>query len=202
MLSELANNIYSPCEAAEEFTTLITTHLRHHSVIRPGNNSTQQISSAQHHERAIVRLTKCLASIKNNMRKNFPHSAVSFWMQCMLAICKSYEGVGIFRGLPESKRKPLDLTHGNSLSQSVNNHPRLHLHSPKLHACPTYFESSCDSSSQSYSGLPDWVSEVMLCPNITRTRGVSIHWTGLLEWNTGLDYWNDLCPFCEAFEWL
>ena len=25
--------------------------------------------------------------------------------------------------------------------------------------------------------------------------GVSIHWTGLLEWNTGLDYWNDLCPF-------
>ena len=23
-------------------------------------------------------------------------------------------------------------------------------------------------------------------------KGVSIHWTGLLDWNTGLDYWNDL----------
>ena len=23
-------------------------------------------------------------------------------------------------------------------------------------------------------------------------RGVSIHWTGLLDWNTGLDYWTEL----------
>jgi len=22
--------------------------------------------------------------------------------------------------------------------------------------------------------------------------GVSIHWTGLLDWNTGLDYWTDI----------
>ena len=24
------------------------------------------------------------------------------------------------------------------------------------------------------------------------TRGVYIHWTGLLDWNTGLDYWTDI----------
>ena len=23
-------------------------------------------------------------------------------------------------------------------------------------------------------------------------RGVCIHWTGLLDWTTGLDYWTDL----------
>ena len=35
------------------------------------------------------------------------------------------------------ERKRLDLTRGNSLSQSVNNHPGIHLHSPKQRACPT-----------------------------------------------------------------
>ena len=25
--------------------------------------------------------------------------------------------------------------------------------------------------------------------------GVSIHWTGLLDWNTGLDYWTELFSF-------
>ena len=25
--------------------------------------------------------------------------------------------------------------------------------------------------------------------------GVSIHWTGLLDWNTGLDYWTEVFPF-------
>ena len=24
-------------------------------------------------------------------------------------------------------------------------------------------------------------------------EAVNNHWTGLLEWNTGMDYWNDLC---------
>ena len=33
-------------------------------------------------------------------------------------------------------------------------------------ACLSYFKSSCDSSNQSYCGLPDWVSEVMPCPDI------------------------------------
>ena len=27
---------------------------------------------------------------------------------------------------------------------------------------------------------------------LSHRMGVSIHWTGLLDWNTGLDYWNDL----------
>ena len=27
---------------------------------------------------------------------------------------------------------------------------------------------------------------------LERLTGVSIHWTGLLDWNTGLDYWTDL----------
>ena len=27
--------------------------------------------------------------------------------------------------------------------------------------------------------------------NNAKPLGVFIHWTGLLEWNTGLDYWND-----------
>ena len=31
---------------------------------------------------------------------------------------------------------------------------------------PSYFKSSCDTSNQSYCGLPDWVSEVMPCPDI------------------------------------
>ena len=25
--------------------------------------------------------------------------------------------------------------------------------------------------------------------------GVSIHWTGLLDWNTGLDYWTEIFSF-------
>ena len=25
--------------------------------------------------------------------------------------------------------------------------------------------------------------------------GVSIHWTGLLDWNTGLDYWTEVFSF-------
>ena len=33
-------------------------------------------------------------------------------------------------------------------------------------ACLSYFKSSCDSSNPSYFGLPDWVSEVMPCPDI------------------------------------
>ena len=27
------------------------------------------------------------------------------------------------------------------------------------------------------------------------TTGVSIHWTGLLDWNTGLDYWTEVFSF-------
>ena len=26
-------------------------------------------------------------------------------------------------------------------------------------------------------------------------KGVSIHWTGLLDWNTGLDYWTELFSY-------
>ena len=29
--------------------------------------------------------------------------------------------------------------------------------------------------------------------------GVSIHWTGLLDWNTGLDYWTELFSFLDKF---
>ena len=31
--------------------------------------------------------------------------------------------------------------------------------------------------------------------NIWGNQGVSIHWTGLLDWNTGLDYWSELFSF-------
>ena len=30
-------------------------------------------------------------------------------------------------------------------------------------------------------------------------EGVSIHWTGLLDWNTGLDYWTDLLNHKRQF---
>ena len=30
-------------------------------------------------------------------------------------------------------------------------------------------------------------------------KGVSIHWTGLLDWNTGLDYWTDLLNHKRQF---
>ena len=29
--------------------------------------------------------------------------------------------------------------------------------------------------------------------------GVSIHWTGLLDWNTGLDYWTDILNHKKQF---
>ena len=32
--------------------------------------------------------------------------------------------------------------------------------------CLSYFRSTCDSSNQTYCGLPDWVSEVMPCSEI------------------------------------
>ncbi len=25
----------------------------------------------------------------------------------------------------------------------------------------------------------------------SRSKGVFIHWTGMVDWNTGLDYWNE-----------
>ena len=28
---------------------------------------------------------------------------------------------------------------------------------------------------------------------------VTIHWTGLLDWNTGLDYWTDIFSFLGTF---
>ena len=30
---------------------------------------------------------------------------------------------------------------------------------------------------------------------IVTILGVSIHWTGLLDWNTGLDYWTEVFSF-------
>ena len=50
--AELANNVCSPCEAAEEFSTLITAHLRHHSLICPDKTSSQQ--AFQHRDRAVL----------------------------------------------------------------------------------------------------------------------------------------------------
>ena len=34
----------------------------------------------------------------------------------------------------------------------------------------------------------EWMTQQLL----PQLEGVSIHWTGLLDWNTGLDYWTDL----------
>ena len=31
-----------------------------------------------------------------------------------------------------------------------------------------------------------------LCNNRYNQLGVTNHWTGLLDWNTGLDYWTDI----------
>ena len=28
--------------------------------------------------------------------------------------------------------------------------------------------------------------------NVVHLEGVTNHWTGLLDWNTGLDYWTDI----------
>ena len=67
---ELANNNMMPSEAAEEFATLITAHLSNHSVIH--STSLPTPSTTQHRERAIVCLSKRLATIKNKLRKNFP----------------------------------------------------------------------------------------------------------------------------------
>jgi len=38
----------------------------------------------------------------------------------------------------------------------------------------------------------DEFPEHFICPLWLSGRGVSIHWTGLLDWNTGLDYWTDV----------
>ena len=32
--------------------------------------------------------------------------------------------------------------------------------------------------------------------------GVSIHWTGLLDWNIGLDHWTELFSFLDKFLYL
>ena len=114
--AELANNICSPREAAEEFVTLITAHLKHHLVIRPGSSSTQQIF--QHRERAIVRLTKRLAYIKNNKRKNIPSQRSEF----LNAVRAHNKSVKAMRELdfPRSVRKQEKAFRSNPWKSSVS----------------------------------------------------------------------------------
>ena len=46
--AELANDVSSPCEAADEFTTLIIAHLRYYSVIQIGQKHKPPQPTAQH----------------------------------------------------------------------------------------------------------------------------------------------------------
>ena len=55
-----------------------------------------------------------------------------------------------------------------------------------------------------------FLAKILLCNNVIWCtmlanvvvdyfRGVSIHWTGLLDWNTGLGYWTEIFPFLDKF---
>ena len=37
--------------------------------------------------------------------------------------------------------------------------------------------------------------------HVTSCRGVSIHWTGLLDWITGLDYWTGLLDWITGLDY-
>ena len=35
--------------------------------------------------------------------------------------------------------------------------------------------------------------------HVANLHAVTIHWTGLMDWNTGLDYWTELFSFLDKF---
>ena len=70
--------VYLWCEAAVEFVSLIKDHLEHHDALRRPKSSPALTTHPIHRDRAIVRLTKRLASLKNNSRKQFPSERSQF----------------------------------------------------------------------------------------------------------------------------
>ena len=73
----LANDDLSTEDAAENFSTALTSHLRHHLVI-PDPNTQPSHGSGPHRERAIIKLTKRLAKIKNAKCKDFTNNSREF----------------------------------------------------------------------------------------------------------------------------
>lgn len=78
---ELSNDIFSPSVAVEEFVSLLSAHLEHYSVIY--HSLDPSLSTSNHRECSIVRLTKRLAKLKNQSRRKFSTSP----SKCMC--CKS-----------------------------------------------------------------------------------------------------------------
>ena len=54
-----------------------------------------------------------------------------------------------------------------------------------------YLDNTTVSTNQAFAVVPP-----LPCPSLTVHKyvhwGVTIQWTGLLDWNTGLDYWTDI----------
>ena len=45
----------------------------------------------------------------------------------------------------------------------------------------------------------DWLCENPPLTHIQFSTAVTIHWTGLLDWNTGLDYWTEVFSFLQNY---
>ena len=61
--------------AADEFATLTESHLDHHGILK---QKPFQKSLNSHRERTIVRLSKCLAKIKNDIKYTLPFNPTRF----------------------------------------------------------------------------------------------------------------------------
>ena len=162
----LANDDLSTEDAAENFSTALTSHLRHHLVI-PDPNTLPSHRSGPHRERAILKLTKRLAKIKNAKRKDFTNDPRDFLTAVRLhnRVKKASEKSKSFR---ETCRQERAFQNNPwSYSKSICNTTSSKV-SPKFSSdtCLSHFKPSFEAQANpSYATLPRWVPETMPLPD-------------------------------------
>ena len=157
--SELVNNI-TPSVAAKEFASLVSAHLEHRCALK--KSPTQSIgltTNGQIRERAIVRLTKCLAELKNQSRHTFPHNPFEF-LNVVRVHRKSKTATDHY-AQHRSARKQEKAFRNNPWKFSKSIYEDLNTSQPtfSMQICLDYFQSTYSEANVSYKKLPDWVRE-------------------------------------------
>lgn len=163
--AELANDVAPPREAAVEFATLAEAHLEHHGAIKRREPAT---SSHQHHrDRAVIRLTKRLARLKNSSRKQFPSERNQF-----------LNAVRVHNKALKAARQQQQQKSGMKQEKCFRNNPwkyaksvcsKSEKFSPTFSqaTCFQYFQRVSSDMEVSYKILPDWVYRVSSPPDET-----------------------------------
>ena len=164
---ELSNDIATPCEAAVEFVSLIKDHLEHHDALRRPKSSPALTTHPIHRDRAIVRLTKRLASLKNNSRKQFPSersqflNAVRAHNKTLRAERQQQREKSGFKQEKAFRNNPW------KFANSVCNEPVKSSPTFSQTTCFQHFETAFSDSEALYKELPDWVPRVSPSPDET-----------------------------------